>query len=287
MDKSASLLPKHIAIVENKGTERPHSGKYTSITRDIVGTYLCKQCGLALFRSDSKFISSCGWPSFDQQICNNVKQALDKDKIRTEILCMRCDAHLGHIFHGEQLTINNTRYCINSLSLEFIKNNITVTDSEEAIVAAGCFWGVEYLLKQIDGVLLTEVGYTGGDCENPNYTIVCQGKTKHVEAVRVIYDPRLLSYKKILKIFFEIHNFEQINGQGPDIGEQYLSKVFYYDQQQKVIATDLINELNCKQFQVATTIHPVGPFWPAEEYHQDYYVKNHKQPYCHERKAIW
>lgn len=286
--KTKSLPKEAFNILINKATERPNTGKYTNYSKDILGTYLCRLCGLALFRSDNKFTSSCGWPSFDDEINQNVKKTLDTDGRRTEIICNRCNGHLGHIFHGEFYTSKNTRYCVNSLSVDFIANNTTVLDTEEAIIAAGCFWGVEYLFQKQSGVLFTEVGYTGDNSiDHPNYGLICSGKTKHVEALRVIYDPNIINYEAIIKLFFEIHNFEQINGQGPDIGYQYLSKIFYYNEEQKNKAAEIIKLLTDKNYKVATILEPAHAFWPAEDYHQEYYFKNHKQPYCHIRKKIF
>jgi len=276
--KSASLPQAMLQILLHKGTERPFTGYYTDWNQP--GTYLCRLCGLALFRSQSKFHSGCGWPSFDEDIPNTVLRRLDSDGHRTEIICARCEGHLGHIFQGEQITIKNIRHCVNSLSLDFV-TDLTVTDTEEAIFAAGCFWGVEYLFKNLSGVLRVEVGYTGGNKDNPSYEEVCRGDTGHVEAVRVIFDPAKLSFKKLAMYFFEIHNFSQIEGQGPDIGGQYRSVAFYYNDQQKKILEELIQELRHKSYSVVTAVQPVTVFWRAEEYHQHYYDKTGGQPYCH------
>jgi peptide methionine sulfoxide reductase msrA/msrB len=118
------------------------------------------------------------------------------------------------------------------------------------------------------------VGYTGGHENNPSYNAVCANHTGHVEAVRVIYDIKKLDYTKVARYFFEIHNPTQTNGQGPDIGSQYLSKIFYYNDAQKTIATSLIEQLNSQGNLIATTLHPVTIFWPAEDDHQDYCRKN-------------
>ncbi|MFI4938415.1 MAG: bifunctional methionine sulfoxide reductase B/A protein [Candidatus Berkiellales bacterium] len=276
--KTQSLPPEILHIVRGKGTEHPFSGEYNEL--DQPGTYLCRQCGLALFRGQSKFSSSCGWPSFDEEINHNVLKEPDPDGHRTEILCQRCRAHLGHVFTGEHLTTQNTRHCVNSLSLDFVANT-EVADSEEAILAAGCFWGVEYYFKKLPGVLKVEVGYTGGQLKNPSYKQVCQGNTGHFEAVRVLYDPKKINFEKIAKFFFEIHDPTQANGQGPDLGEQYLSVVFYYDEDQKKIAESLIHQLTQQGLHVATQLLAVSPFWRAEEFHQDYYDKTGKYPYCH------
>lgn len=276
--KTASLPDIILAVVKNKGTEPPFSGAYDDFEES--GTYLCRQCGLALFRAQTKFHSGCGWPSFDEEISQAVVRETDADGRRTEILCARCKAHLGHVFAGEGLTGKNTRHCVNSLSLDFVKD-LTVNDTEEALFAAGCFWGVEYNLKRLPGVLKTEVGYTGGLKTSPTYQEVCAGNTGHYEAIRVIFDPTKIDYAAVVKYFFEIHDPTQTDGQGPDLGPQYLSAIFYYDDKQKQIATDVISQLEKMGYKVATNVLPVSTFWRAEKYHQDYYAKNASYPYCH------
>lgn len=276
--KSNSLPPHVLRIIRDKNTEHPFSGEYETL--DQAGTYLCRQCGLALFRSDFKFHSMCGWPSFDEDIDGHVKQQPDQDGRRIEIVCARCDGHLGHVFEGEGFTAKNIRHCVNSLSLDFV-NDKHVTDTEEAIFAAGCFWGVEYYFKQLPGVLKTEVGYSGGQKNYPSYEEVCNKNTGHYEVIRVLYDPKKINFTQLTKYFFEIHDPEQTNGQGPDLGKQYLSVVFYYTDEQKNIAQKLIDYLIQKNYRIATQLLPISIFWPAELYHQDYYTKTGKQPYCH------
>ncbi len=277
--KSKSLPPHFARIIRDKATEYPFTGEYNE--SEEAGTYLCRQCGLALFRSQTKFHSGCGWPSFDEEIAGAVKQVPDADGRRIEIVCARCNGHLGHVFIGEKLTPKNTRHCVNSVSLDFVPN-YTVIDTEEAIFAAGCFWGVEYYFKKLTGVLKTEVGYTGGHKENPSYENICAGDTGHFEAIRVLYDPQKISFEQLTRYFFEIHDPTQKNGQGPDIGKQYLSVIFYYDDTQKKIAHQLKSELENKGLNIATDILPVSIFWRAESYHQDYYTKTAKHPYCHQ-----
>lgn len=282
--KNLSLTPEVKRIVISKGTEYCYSGIYNDFTKN--GTYLCRNCGLALFRSKDKFKSSSGWPSFDREIENNVNKIQDSDKVRTELLCNKCEAHLGHAFYGEGYTKLNTRYCINSLALDFVDSE-TVTDTEEAIVTAGCFWGVEHLFIRLNGVLKTEVGYIGGFVDDPNYKLVCETNTGHVEALRIVYDPHIVKYTEIIQYFFEIHDFSQANGQGGDIGDQYLSKIFWFNNEQFVQATNIINLLENKGHKVATKLEPVKSFWAAEDYHQKYYIKTGGEPYCHIRKKIF
>lgn len=279
LDKTASLTPVAKRIICDKATEYPHTGVYNQ--RVMQGTYLCRRCGLALFRGSSQFNSGCGWPSFDSHILNAVTQTPDPDGMRMEILCARCDAHLGHVFIGEYLTQNNVRHCVNSAAIDFVEDS-TVLDTEEAIVAGGCFWGVEYFLKQIPGVLKAESGYIGGVMSAPTYEQVCQGTSGHYEAVRIVYDKKKTDYHQVLKRFFEIHDPTQKSGQGPDIGPQYYSAVFHYNQEQHAEAQLLIQMLQKRGYQVVTRLLPVHVFWAAEEYHQNYYGKHHKAPYCHQ-----
>jgi len=278
MIKTKSLPFPLLNIIQNKATEKPFTGEYDQF--EDSGTYLCRHCGVALFRSQSKFHSGCGWPSFDAEIPEAVARHPDPDGHRTEIVCRRCDAHLGHVFLGEGLTPLNLRHCVNSASLDFVES-LEVEDTEEAIFAAGCFWGVEYYLKKLAGVLKTEVGYTGGHQEYPTYEAVCNHQTGHVEAIRVLYDPKKINFETLTRYFFEIHDPTQSDGQGPDRGPQYLSVIFYQSDRQKDIATALKEQLEQKNYLIATKILPTSPFWRAENIHQNYYEKTHKKPYCH------
>lgn len=294
------LTPSEERVILHKGTERPFTGKYNKHFEK--GVYTCKQCGEELFESSSKFSSNCGWPSFDDQIEGKVKKQLDADGFRTEIVCANCDGHLGHVFNGEQLTPKNTRYCVNSISMDFIpegqeasqttsSENATSETSkpkrERAIFASGCFWGTEYHLQKVPGVISTTVGYTGGRTKNPTYKQVCTDKTGHAEAVEVVYDPSKTNYEQLARLFFETHNFTQLNRQGPDIGTQYRSGIFYLNDEQKATASKLIEVLKEKGFDVKTELTPASKFWRAELYHQDYYKKNGKTPYCHIYRKIF
>ncbi len=278
IDKTASLTPSSRRVICDAATEYPHSGRYNSVV--TRGTYLCRRCGLALFRASSQFDSGCGWPGFDNEIAGAVKQLPDPDGYRTEIRCSRCDGHLGHVFTGEHLTTKNLRHCVNSVALDFVDSD-TVIDTEEAILAGGCFWGVDHYLRQIPGVIAVEAGYTGGTVSDPSYNDVCRGDSGHYEAVRVIFDTAVTSYTAILRRFFEIHDPAQHNGQGPDLGHQYQSAVFYHNHAQLAVVEQLIQALIQNGFDVATHVHAAQPFWPAEEYHQNYYAKTGKAPYCH------
>lgn len=272
------LNPEEKRVLIDKGTEAPGTGKYNKFYED--GTYFCRQCGAPLYKSDDKFDSGCGWPSFDDEIPGAVKRVPDADGRRTEIVCAKCGGHLGHVFAGEQFTPKNLRHCVNSVSLEF-RPAANVASTDTAIFAGGCFWGVEHLMQQQAGVLSVESGYIGGTLENPTYEQVCSKKTNHVEAVKVVFEPSKISYESLAKLFFEIHDPTQADGQGPDIGPQYLSEIFYKSPEQKEIAEKLILTLKNKGYKIVTKLRPATTFYKAEEYHQDYYDKKGTQPYCH------
>ena len=158
---------------------------------------------------------------------------------------------------------------------------------KKAYFAGGCFWGVEYHLEKLDGVKRVVSGFMGGHKKNPSYKEVSYTDTGHVETVEVIYDPKKISYETIAKNFFEIHDFTQKNGQGPDVGSQYLSVIFYSDVEENKTAHKLINILTQKGFHVATKVQKASTFYPAEGYHQDYYQRHGKVPYCHSYSKIF
>lgn len=276
-------------VIIDKGTEAPFTGKYFKHFEN--GTYNCAQCGAALYRSADKFESECGWPSFDDEIEGAVKRVPDKDGRRTEIVCARCGGHLGHVFTGEKFTDKDTRHCVNSLSLDFAAaregSGSSAVDAvpvaQTAVFAGGCFWGVEHLMQKQAGVISVESGYTGGTVANPTYEQVCTGRTGHAEAVLVTYNPALVSYETLAKLFFEIHDPEQTDGQGPDLGSQYRSEIFYSTAAERVVLEGLVSQLTAKGYKIATRLTPATTFYPAEKYHQDYYVRKGSEPYCHSR----
>jgi len=270
-----TLTAEEARVIVHKGTERPFSGQYDDF--DETGSYHCKRCGALLYRSDDKFKSGCGWPSFDDEVPGAVRRETDADGRRTEILCAACGGHLGHVFEGERLTEKNVRHCVNSISLDFKP----VVAEARAYFAGGCFWGVEHLFAQRDGVIAATSGYMGGSQERPSYEDVIYRNTGHLEAVEVRYNPAEVSYEALARYFFEIHDPTQKNGQGPDIGAQYLSAVFVGNGEEEETVKRLIGLLEKKGYNVATKILSAAPFWKAEDYHQDYYDKKGTQPYCH------
>lgn len=273
------LTTEEKRVIIDKGTELPFTGKYNN--HKAKGTYTCKLCGDKLYHSGDKFDSGCGWPSFDDEIKGAIKRQVDADGRRTEIMCANCDAHLGHVFEGENLTSKNTRHCVNSISMNF------TPATEIAIFAGGCFWGVEHLMQQKEGVISAVSGYIGGEVKEPTYEQICTKTTGHAEAVQIMYNPSIIDYETITKLFFEIHDFTQANGQGPDIGPQYCSEIFYTTNKQQEIAKKLIENLRTKGYDVKTKITPASTFYKAEEYHQDYYENKGTEPYCHVRKKIF
>ena len=277
------LTPFEEHVIKNKGTEAPNSGLYSH--HKGKGSYHCKTCGDELYDSTHKFDSSCGWPSFDDELPEKVKRVPDADGRRTEIVCANCGAHLGHVFEGERMTEKNVRHCVNSVSIEFRAKQ---KDSlATAIFASGCFWGTQYFMARIPGVLESEVGYIGGHKENPTYKEVCTGSTGHLEALKVFYDSKLVGYEELAKIFFETHDFSQRDGQGPDIGSQYLSAVFVNNDSEKKVIESLMNKLQSMGHEVATEIKDMSPFYIAEDYHQNYYESKGETPYCHRYRQIF
>jgi len=280
-----SLAPIEVEVTQRAGTERAFTGKYWNEHRQ--GTYVCIVGGLPLFRSEDKFDSGTGWPSFTRPVDpDHVVLHTDRSAgmTRTEVRDARSGAHLGHVF-DDGPTPTGKRFCMNSAALKFIPDGEALPagslplKTEMAYFAGGCFWGVEDVFEQIEGVIDAQSGYMGGKVDRPTYKQVCSDTTGHAETVQVVFDPSRVKYEQLLKVFFDNHDPTQINRQGPDVGTSYRSAVFAANADQKKIVEDYVRKLSgTERFQgrrIVTQIVEPGPkFWPAEDYHQDYHRKH-------------
>ncbi|MHC5210486.1 MAG: bifunctional methionine sulfoxide reductase B/A protein [Planctomycetota bacterium] len=290
------LSDEQFRILRNKGTEPSFCG--TLLDNKQEGVYACAGCGLPLFTSDNKFDSGTGWPSFFQPIApENVAEHSDMSlgMKRTEILCARCDGHLGHVFEdGPRPT--GLRYCLNSESLSFTEKSALASLADPglagdaaaqpataaAVFAGGCFWCVEAVFEELDGVLEAVSGYAGGSAETANYEAVCSGTTGHAEAVRISYDASKIRYEELLQVHFATHDPTTLNRQGADVGTQYRSTIFYADEQERELAQAFLEDLassGAYTSEIVTTLEPLTEFYPAENHHQDYVCNNPTQGY--------
>lgn len=157
------------------------------------------------------------------------------------------------------------------------------TNREIATLAGGCFWCLEAVFVELQGVEKVESGYAGGHTSNPSYQEVCTGATGHAEVVQLTFDPQVVSFKDLLQVFFTIHDPTTLNWQGADVGTQYRSAIFYHTPEQQRIAQEMIAELNAAKLwddPIVTEVAPLSEFYPAEDYHRDYFARNPNQPYC-------
>ncbi len=294
-----SLTPFQEYVIKKGGTEPPFKNAYWDNKEE--GIYVDVVSGDALFSSLDKYDSGTGWPSFTKPIAED-KIATHKDfslgMQRNEIKSKSANSHLGHVFEDGPKNKGGKRYCLNSASLKFIPKKDLEKEGyekylklfndqdqfQEAILAGGCFWGMEDLLKKVPGITKTEVGYIGGIIPNPTYSLITHGNTGHAEAVKITFDSKKIGYENLIKYFFKIHDPTTLNQQGNDKGTQYRSAIFYYNDEQKEIAHKVIKKADASglfKSKIVTEIIKVDHFYSAEEYHQNYLQKNPQGYTCH------
>ena len=304
-----ALSPEQYHVTQKNGTERPFTGEYWD--NHEPGIYVDVVSGEPLFASVDKFESGSGWPSFTRPIDStdapNVVEKRDFSHLmmRTEVRSAHGDSHLGHVFTDGPKADGGLRYCINSAALRFIhlddleaegygaipaalleSGGTGMSDYPKAILAGGCFWGMQDLIRKQPGVVSTRVGYTGGDNANATY----RNHPGHAEAIEIAYDPALTDYRALLEFFFQIHDPTTKDRQGNDRGTSYRSAIFYTDDEQKAVALDTIADVDASGLwpgKVVTEVTPASDFWEAEPEHQDYLERQPWGYTCHFPRADW
>jgi peptide methionine sulfoxide reductase msrA/msrB len=272
-----SLTPKQYYILREHGTERPFSSELYEVKEE--GTYVCAGCKNPLFSSDAKFNSGTGWPSYFQPYSQKSLHVATDNSLgmeRDALTCKRCDGHLGHVFDdGPKPT--GLRYCIDGDGLLFVPKQAAVA---VATFAGGCFWCTETIFESIKGVKEVISGYSGGKETDPTYESVGSGSTSHAEAFQVYYDPKVISYKDLVRVYFASIDPTIVNGQGPDRGTQYRTIAFYTNDEEKAIIEAKMAEVASEySLPIATQVVKFEKFYEAEAYHQDFVKRNPNQGY--------
>jgi peptide methionine sulfoxide reductase msrA/msrB len=302
------LTAEQFHVTQECGTEPAFHNAYWNNHED--GIYVDVVSGEPLFSSADKFDSGSGWPSFTKPLEKNVteKKDITFGMTRIEVRSKGADSHLGHVFDDGPSDKGGLRYCINSASLRFVPaarleaegypqyvklfplvkqegTTAAAVGTETIYLAGGCFWGMEELLRKIPGVIDTEAGYTGGWLKNPTYDDTHDSKSGHAESVKVIYDPKKLSFADLLeKWFFKMHDPTTLNRQGNDVGTQYRSAIFFTTDTQKTVAEAVkarVDQSGKWKKPVVTEIVAASTWYKAEDGHQDYLQKNPSGYTCH------
>lgn len=297
-------LQKHVTM--NGGTERAFDNEYWDNKKE--GIYVDVITYKPLFSSTDKFDSGTGWPSFTKPIDGDIideKMDYSHGMSRVEVKSASSNAHLGHVFDDGPEDQGGQRFCINSAALKFIAKKDMAKEGygqylelfgetknieEKAYFAGGCFWGMEELFSDLDGVKNVVNGYSGGSFENPTYELIATGITGHAESIAVTFDPTKISYEKLVRFFFKIHDPTTKDRQGNDIGSQYRSAIFYANNRQKNIAKELIKKAEASGVfpgKIVTQIDEFNKFYEAEYYHQDYLKRNPYGYTCHSIRNEW